>query len=274
MAFIRLSDDYFDNPKFENISDGAFRLWHQALAYCRRHATDGLFSFKTMRGWRFYSKSREQQLSTPYVDGANPLWVLIPKFGYKLHDYLDWNLSKDEEASERVGAADRMRRFRGRRRSDKGERYAVTNAVTNGVTGGVTNAVRSGDGDGNGSGSVPEKGSGEKPPPVDAEAFQEAYRAKWHATYGVPCSLHLTHPQAITLIEQLQKFDPALLQRALEAFFASSDPYVLKSKHAFGLFVREPTKYLVADVAPVTNPDELLAGVRAEIARQDKAVGS
>lgn len=105
MAWIRLSDTYIDHPKFLALSDGAFRLWHEGMAYCRKHQTDGIIPFSVMRGFRYFSKAREKQL-------ASGLWVLIPATGYKIHDYLDWNLSRDEEQSDRDAAAARMRRLR------------------------------------------------------------------------------------------------------------------------------------------------------------------
>lgn len=237
MPFIRLSDDYFDNPKFEHLSDGAFRLWHQALAYCRRHSTDGLFSFKTMRGWSCYTRRREQELTAPHKEGANPLWVLIPKFGYKLHDYLDWNPSREEEAVSRMGAAERQRRRR--------------HGVTGGVTTRVTNGVGSGDGDKALIQQVPERRNEE----WTAETFMDLFRGQWKAKYGYECSLMLNPLQFERLAIQLSKIEEVTIRTALTAFFASGDPFVVKSKHALGLFMREPTKYLVADVAPVAEPD-------------------
>lgn len=134
MPFIRLSDNYIDNPKFTALSDGAFRLWHEGMAFTRRHQTDGIIPFATMKGFPSFTKSREKQLAAPYVEGANPLWVLIPGTGYRIHDYLAWNLSREEEQSERTATAARVRKFR------EGKRNGVTEGVTSTVTNGVRNA--------------------------------------------------------------------------------------------------------------------------------------
>jgi len=261
LAFIRLSDDYFDNPKIEHLSDGAFRLWHQALAYCRRHSTDGLFSVNTMHGWRCWTKQREKQLSTAHVDGANPLWVAIPRFGYKVHDYLAWNLSREEEAAERIGAAERMRRHRAKR---KPLGYAVTSGVTNDERGafvpgmGMVTEIRS------------EKTEDARAS-LSAESFMDEFRATWKSTYGYECSLLLSPLQFADLQTQLDRNQPETLRGALQAYFATSDPFVLRAKHALALFLKDPAKYL-APVKSGAADAEFLAGVRAEIARQDAAV--
>lgn len=112
MAWIRLSDDYNDHPKFLKISDGAFRLWHQAMGFCRKFKTDGLIPMDIVRTLAAFRANRMQELMTPWKDGENALWLAVEGFGVKVHDYLDWNLSKDEESKETDGAAKRMRRLR------------------------------------------------------------------------------------------------------------------------------------------------------------------
>lgn len=112
MPFIRLSDNYIDHPKFMALSDGAFRLWHEGMAYARKHQTDGLIPFGALKGFRYHTKGRERALSTPYAEGKNALWSLVPAFGYLVHDYLFWNLSKEEEQADRDSATERMRRLR------------------------------------------------------------------------------------------------------------------------------------------------------------------
>lgn len=108
MPFIRLSDDYVDHPKFVVLSDGAFRLWHQGMAYCRRYQTDGLVPTNTLRKFKAYSSKRMRELMTPWMDGRHPLWEGVDGFGIKVHDYLEWNLSKEEENQQRAEAKQRM----------------------------------------------------------------------------------------------------------------------------------------------------------------------
>src|SRR4051812_20347325 len=110
MSFIRLSDDYNDHPKFDNLSDGAFRLWHQAMGFCRKYQTDGLIPVASIRKFKAYSPKRVRQLLTPWKPGAQALWREIEGFGVGVHDYLEWNLSKEEENEDKDAAKLRMRR--------------------------------------------------------------------------------------------------------------------------------------------------------------------
>src|SRR5581483_2662445 len=119
MAWIRLSDNYNDHPKFDHLSDGAFRLWHQAMGFCRTYKTDGLIPTKAIRGFKAYSPKRMRELLTPWQDGENPLWHAIEGFGVKVHDYLEWNPSKDEENDRRRSSRDQMRAIREQRRLEK-----------------------------------------------------------------------------------------------------------------------------------------------------------
>lgn len=112
MPFIRLSDNYIDHPKFLALSASAFRLWHEGMAFCRKHQTDGRLPASTVKGFRYYKGPAMTELLTPYQPAAHALWETIAGFGYQVHDYLDWNLSKDEEDADRDAAAIRMRRLR------------------------------------------------------------------------------------------------------------------------------------------------------------------
>jgi hypothetical protein len=118
MPFIRLSDNYIDHPKIEPLSDGAFRLWHEMLAYSRRHQTDGLVPRTTLLGLRSYKSKRLDELMSDTRNGLPiiPLIAKVDGFGFKLHDYLQWNPSKDEENDRRAEAKARMRDTRERRK--------------------------------------------------------------------------------------------------------------------------------------------------------------
>jgi len=120
MAWITLSDDYCDHPKFTPLSDGAFRLWHQVLGFCRKYQTDGMVPIATLRAFKAYSPKRVRELTTPWRPGAEPLWHDVEGFGVQLHDYLDWNPSKDEDNERRTGSKERMRQMREERRRSTG----------------------------------------------------------------------------------------------------------------------------------------------------------
>jgi len=41
MGWVRVSDDFYDNPKFTDITPLSVALWIVGLAYCNRNLTDG-----------------------------------------------------------------------------------------------------------------------------------------------------------------------------------------------------------------------------------------
>jgi hypothetical protein len=131
VAWLRLSDDYIDHPKFTHLSDGAFRLWHEAMAFCRKYQTDGLIPMATAKAFKSFSPKRATVLLTPWTEGANPLWRQVEGFGYKVHDYLQWNLSKEQEQADRRGAKARMRSARGAAVTN-GEQVDDSDTRTNG----------------------------------------------------------------------------------------------------------------------------------------------
>lgn len=133
MAWIRLDDDYVHHPKFTALSHGAFRLWHEGMAHCRKLMTDGLITLAYLKAFRYGQRPFVQELLTPCSEGVAPLWTLDPD-GYRVHDYLDWNPTREEDARDRETAKLRMRAFRGRRKQ-------VTPNVTPPVTGDVTHKI-------------------------------------------------------------------------------------------------------------------------------------
>ncbi len=111
MPFIRLSDDFDDHPKFAALSDGAFRLWCQTLAYSRRYETDGVVPLLTVKTRRAYAAARVSELVKPWKAGEHPLW-LRDGDNVVIHDYLEWNHSKAETQAKREQDAGRQRKRR------------------------------------------------------------------------------------------------------------------------------------------------------------------
>lgn len=115
MPFIRLSDEYDEHPKVAALSDGAFRLWHQVLAYSRRFETDGIVPVTIVKSRQSFTAARMTELLRPWKAGENPLWK---KQGIDvvIHDYLVWNHSKSETLEIRQAANGRMKRHRDAKR--------------------------------------------------------------------------------------------------------------------------------------------------------------
>jgi hypothetical protein len=234
MAWIRLSDDYNDHPKFAKLSDGAFRLWHQGMGFCRKFQTDGLIPTSTVREFKAYGPKRMRELMTPWRDAENPLWHHVDGFGVKVHDYLQWNPSKEAENQRRNESKERMRVAR----SVRANNLQTTHKVP---------------GLGRELGSSSEKGSGEKPlvrgairisddPDTEIAAraglllerygelfYQHRRGARYHGKpaldFQKACDLVTTWP------------DDARLEKLAVLVLTTDDDWISRTDRGFGIFV-------------------------------------
>lgn len=69
--------------------------------------TDGLLPKLTVKGFRYVTSGRIKELTRPCALGSEPLWERHD-IGFKVHDYLEWNPSKDEEIDRREASRVRM----------------------------------------------------------------------------------------------------------------------------------------------------------------------
>jgi hypothetical protein len=111
MPWVRIDENAMDHPKIGGLSDGAFRLWVQALAYCQKYLTDGVVSLVALKGLRAYSPSRRSALV------AAGLWCEAEN-GITVHDYLQWNESREHVMRVRQLARERIQKLRGKRSSN------------------------------------------------------------------------------------------------------------------------------------------------------------
>lgn len=119
MPYVNLDDNYPDHPKVEALSDPAFRLHTAALAYCSKFTTDGFIS-PTQASKR--TASYKAGLIRELLNGG--LWheagegcgtTTCPPGRanfYLLHDYLQWNKSKDWWEKKKRKDAERLADWR------------------------------------------------------------------------------------------------------------------------------------------------------------------
>lgn len=148
MAWVRLSDDFYDHPKFQRVGALGVALWTSSLAWSNRNLTDGvvpravarrLLDFEdvvdaiadasnavgngvtngggnpgdnTMDHALAATVLRSNTISTLVAAG---LWSEHPD-GYLIHDYLDYQKSADQIHAERDKNAARQRAFKERRK--------------------------------------------------------------------------------------------------------------------------------------------------------------
>jgi len=106
MPWVKLDENCIDHPKIAGLSDGAFRLWIEGLAYCNRHLTDGQIDIKTQAALTFSTGRRRDELIAAglwEVPVENPSIV-------RVHDFLEYSRSRAEVLQERASAQARRRR--------------------------------------------------------------------------------------------------------------------------------------------------------------------
>lgn len=117
MAWCRIHDGAMTHPKVGGMSDKAFRLWVWGLAHSQQHLTDGLITLDAV-------PARLKRASQELI--ARRLWE-PHDVGFKVHDYLDWNDSREAVMAKRDGAKNRFNRWAGKRVS---QRVANTTSQT------------------------------------------------------------------------------------------------------------------------------------------------
>lgn len=50
MGWVRVSDDFYDNEKFQTVTALGVAVWIATMAYCNRNLTDGMISKRAIRG--------------------------------------------------------------------------------------------------------------------------------------------------------------------------------------------------------------------------------
>lgn len=120
MAWVRIHDAAMADLKISTLSDAAFRLWVRGLCYCQTALTDGLIPHAALRDMGARRKDVDE-LAAVRVDGRGPLWDRVEGFGFKVHDYLDWNDSRDKVNDRRVRARKRKEQWERRRNASSDE---------------------------------------------------------------------------------------------------------------------------------------------------------
>lgn len=103
MPWVKLDDGMVEHLKVASLSDGAFRAHVEALSFCARNLTDGLVPEAVVKKQGWSKRSRELV--------AAGLWEVTPG-GHAIHDYLEYNPSREQVEAEREAARRRMNRHR------------------------------------------------------------------------------------------------------------------------------------------------------------------
>ena len=172
MGWVRISDDFYDNDKVVAAGSAAIALYVTSIAYCNRNLTDGMFPRNRIRGIADYeglsiitatvgdfAACSDDDLYPYLVDRllGNGLWheqghgcnrcVDPPVTHYVVHDYLEYQRSKELIEAEAARNRERVRKHRDRSNAlheplhevaaDKTPVGPSSNALGNGVSNAV-----------------------------------------------------------------------------------------------------------------------------------------
>lgn len=98
MTWFKLDDRFFDNPKIAALSDAAQLAYIKGGTYCARELTDGFIPFR---------KAREYATPKVIKELVPGLWETCGE-GFKVHDYLKYNPTREQVQTERDAAKRRM----------------------------------------------------------------------------------------------------------------------------------------------------------------------
>jgi hypothetical protein len=107
VGWVKIDDCASEHPKLARLSPAGFGLWVAGICYCNRNLTDGYIPDSVAR--------RLLGVDQDVVDGlvVAGAWMLADG-GYQVHDYADWQRSREEVLADREKAAERARRHRQR----------------------------------------------------------------------------------------------------------------------------------------------------------------
>ena len=95
MPWANLDDQFPKHPKVVRLSNGAFRLHVSGICYAAQYLTDGLIEAESVP--LLMPRYRKGLLDELLRKGR---W--IERGGdYEIHDYLDWNRSREQVEAER-----------------------------------------------------------------------------------------------------------------------------------------------------------------------------
>jgi hypothetical protein len=228
VPWIRIDEHAMDHPKIVGLTDAAFRLWVYGLAYCQHYLTDGrIDNPKVLRG--FTPAKR-----TALLDAG--LWVTAGN-AVTVHDYLDWNDSRETVLGKRDAAKNRMRRSRDVPANNGSNTARTSERTSSDVLSGVVCSSPP-------KLVVKEGGVGETAPDdsikARAGAFAEWYAAAHERILGTAyLGPYRDYEHAQRLCE---KFPDADLQHAAIVWFGMEDDFAASGTRTMAKFASRATK--------------------------------
>lgn len=160
MPWVRISDDYSDHAKLRDLTAAEVAMWLAGIAYANRNLSDGVIPARVTAGFittdglyerdgRSYREVSASAVVRRLV--VHGLWHDLDSIcascppvastgEYRIHDYLDYQPSREKVLMEREKTRLRVGRHRAGKRDSNEDRTPVTSGVTNAP---VTHAPKS-----------------------------------------------------------------------------------------------------------------------------------
>jgi hypothetical protein len=126
MTWVRLDDRFPSHRKVALLSDRAFRLHVSAICWCAENLTDGHIGDRELA---LITRIRSVRATAKELQDAG-VWDRVGD-SWVIHDYLEYNPSREQVLLERKKNAERQERFRRRK---NGKPTPPSNGRSNGVT--------------------------------------------------------------------------------------------------------------------------------------------
>ena len=115
MPHAEVDDNFAEHPKVWALSDAAYRLHSSGIFHCARLMTDGFVAADKVS--KLVPKYRRKTLDELVSCGMwNPVGLNGQIVSYEIHDYLDWNKSREQILENKRKAAQRKADFIARQR--------------------------------------------------------------------------------------------------------------------------------------------------------------
>jgi len=124
MGWVRISDDFYDHPKFAEVGPLGIAVWLAGLAHCNRNLSNGRIPYPTAQRLlhfegigvftgNYSGEDAEVKHGIAELLEAG-LWTDDGK-AFWVHDYLDYQPSADEVKAKREANAARQAKHRDRK---------------------------------------------------------------------------------------------------------------------------------------------------------------
>lgn len=213
MAWVRIHDAALSHPKIVGLVDwkNPFCLWVWGLSYCQTHLTDGVIPAAAI-------PNRLAERTAVKLVLLN-LWE-AQDGGFKVHDYLEWNDSRDSVLRKRSEAKERM--TNARQRSSREHIPRTSSEVLRGVGKSTTASER-----------TEEIGLEGR-----AGRLREELYPSWYAKYRNGARLRLIansleFQDALSLVSV---WDDAHLEKLARIILTTDDDWISRTDRGFKIF--------------------------------------